>query len=173
MQDATFTLKIYEETRYKHKMEFIRRLGSAVAYGEFLARAQRSLGSGTPPLPMPMQLGEITDPMFMDINSYDINEEILEEQTDIMRNGVFEVLEHEMQVIAKTAAQDNCAEMWQGAVGEKFIEALVNTFTKATNGSVCRHSRKAITRLLDAGLELGRDAKRAVDEKIRQLGQRN
>lgn len=172
MQDATFTLKIYEVTPGQHALEFVRRDGSGFAFNDLMERAQRIIGSGTPPLPMP-RLGEIPDTDFMDLDSYDITEDILEEQTDIMRNGIVEVLEHEMQVIAKTAAQKNCAQMWQGTVGEKFIEALVDTFTKSTNGCVCRHSRKAITRLQEAGLRLGRNAKDAVEGKIRQLDQRN
>lgn len=166
LADAEFTIKVYEVQDNQHALEIVRRGGSGFAFNEFMENVQRVIGTATPAGQLPF-LGEPDD------EQEDIDDEILEEWAMILRDGMPEVQEFEVQVIAKTAAQDNCDLMWQGSRGDAFVAALVDSLTKSDNRCVVRHSKVAIQRLLAKGLELSPAAKAAVDRKIKELEARN
>lgn len=149
MEEIAFSINIYEVTPTQHKLEFVRRAGSSLAYHEFLNVAKRVILQEEEPfvvgLSMPGEIGGLH------LDVIDVDEECVEEWVGCLVRAIPEVAKYTLQIIAKAASQAVNTKLMCGS--HRLVEQL---FVMANSGdrTNCRYSVKALYCLIDAGLEL-------------------
>lgn len=149
IEEIAFSINIYEVTPTQHKLEFVRRAGSSLAYHEFLNVAKRVMLPAEEPFFVGLSMPGEIDGLELDV--IDADEETVEEWVRCLVQAIPEVAKFTLQIIAKAASQAVNTKIMCGS--HRLVEQL---FSMANSGdrTNCRYSVKALYCLIDAGLEL-------------------